>query len=101
MFADVDADIYVIVDGDATYDAPSARRMIERLIDSQLDMVVGSRVDKDKVAYRAGHRVGIEFYLALSRGSSAHRSTTFAVRLSRILAPVRQIVSGPVRRLRN
>ena len=58
MFADVDADIYVIVDGDATYDAPSARRMIERLIDSQLDMVVGSRVDKDKVAYRAGHRAG-------------------------------------------
>ena len=58
MFADVDADIYVLVDGDATYDAPSARRMIERLIDGQLDMVVGSRIDKDKAAYRAGHRAG-------------------------------------------
>jgi glycosyltransferase involved in cell wall biosynthesis len=58
MFADVDADIYVLVDGDATYDAPSARRMIERLIDGQLDMVVGSRVDKDRAAYRAGHRAG-------------------------------------------
>jgi glycosyltransferase involved in cell wall biosynthesis len=58
MFADVDADIYVLVDGDATYDAPSARRMIERLIDGQLDMVVGTRVDHDKVAYRTGHRAG-------------------------------------------
>lgn len=58
MFADVDADIYVLVDGDATYDAPSARLMIERLIESQLDMVVGSRVDQDKAAYRAGHRTG-------------------------------------------
>src|SRR5512141_2157390 len=47
MFADVDADVYVLVDGDATYDAPSARRMIERLIDGQLDMVVGTRVDHD------------------------------------------------------
>jgi hypothetical protein len=54
----VDADIYVLVDGDATYDAPSARRMIERLIDGQLDMVVGTRVDHDKVAYRTGHRAG-------------------------------------------
>ena len=48
MFADVDADIYVLVDGDATYDAPSVCRMIERLIDGQLDMVVGTRVDHDK-----------------------------------------------------
>ena len=39
MFADVEADIYVLVDGDATYDAPSVRRMIERLIDGQLDML--------------------------------------------------------------
>jgi hypothetical protein len=58
MFADVDADIYVLVDGDATYDAASARRLIERLIEGQLDMVVGSRVDQDKLAYRTGHRAG-------------------------------------------
>src|SRR5262245_7375167 len=58
MFADVDADIYVLVDGDATYDAPSVCRMIERLIDGQLDMVVGTRIDHDKVAYRTGHRAG-------------------------------------------
>jgi glycosyltransferase involved in cell wall biosynthesis len=58
MFADVDADIYVLVDGDATYDAPSAPRMIERLVNEQLDMVVGLRVDQVKAAYRAGHRTG-------------------------------------------
>ncbi len=58
MFADVDADIYVLVDGDATYDAPSARRMIGQLLEKQLDMVVGARVDRDEAAYRAGHRAG-------------------------------------------
>jgi len=58
MFADVDADIYVLADGDATYDAPSARAMIARLIDERLDMVVGARVDRDEAAYRRGHRTG-------------------------------------------
>jgi glycosyltransferase involved in cell wall biosynthesis len=58
MFADVDADIYVLVDGDSTYDAPSARVMISRLVDERLDMVVGARVEKEKAAYRRGHRAG-------------------------------------------
>jgi glycosyltransferase involved in cell wall biosynthesis len=58
MFADVDADIYVLVDGDATYDAASARAMIGRLIEDRLDMVVGSRVDSTGTAYRTGHRAG-------------------------------------------
>jgi glycosyltransferase involved in cell wall biosynthesis len=58
MFADVDADIYVLVDGDATYDAPSAPRMIEMLVNDRLDMVVGLRVDQARSAYRVGHRTG-------------------------------------------
>ena len=58
MFADVDADVYVLVDGDATYDAPSAPRMIERLLAEHLDMVVGLRVDQEQAAYRRGHRTG-------------------------------------------
>ena len=58
MFADVDADIYVLVDGDATYDAPSAPRMIERLVAEHLDMVVGLRIDQEQAAYRMGHRTG-------------------------------------------
>lgn len=58
MFADVDADIYVLVDGDATYDAPSAPRMLEKLIRENLDMVVGTRADQEQSAYRPGHRSG-------------------------------------------
>ncbi|WBL80433.1 glycosyltransferase family 2 protein [Bradyrhizobium xenonodulans] len=58
MFADVEADIYVLVDGDATYDAPSAPRMIDALLDDHLDMVVGLRVDQSQAAYRRGHRAG-------------------------------------------
>src|SRR5215470_2802960 len=58
MFADVDADVYVLVDGDATYDAPSAPAMIEKLISEHLDMVVGLRVDQSVAAYRPGHRTG-------------------------------------------
>ena len=58
MFADVEADIYVLVDGDATYDAPSAPRMIDRLLNEHLDMVVGLRIDQSQAAYRLGHRTG-------------------------------------------
>jgi len=58
MFADVDADIYVLVDGDATYDAPSAPRMVAKLLGEHLDMVVGLRVDQEQAAYRRGHRTG-------------------------------------------
>jgi glycosyltransferase involved in cell wall biosynthesis len=58
MFADIDADIYVLVDGDATYDAASAPRMIEKLKADRLDMVVGFRVDQAEAAYRPGHRTG-------------------------------------------
>lgn len=58
MFADVEADIYVLVDGDATYDAPSAPRMIDMLLEEHLDMVVGLRIDQSRAAYRLGHRTG-------------------------------------------
>jgi glycosyltransferase involved in cell wall biosynthesis len=58
MFADIDADVYVLVDGDATYDAPSAPGMIELLVNDHLDMVVGARVDQEQAAYRRGHRTG-------------------------------------------
>ena len=58
MFADIEADIYVLVDGDATYDAASAPAMIQCLIDNQLDMVNGARVTAIREAYRPGHRFG-------------------------------------------
>jgi glycosyltransferase involved in cell wall biosynthesis len=58
MFNDIEADIYVLVDGDATYDASSAPPMIARLVSDRLDMVVATRVDRDDKAYRRGHRAG-------------------------------------------
>jgi hypothetical protein len=58
MFSDVDADVYVLVDGDSTYDAPSAPTMIARMLDERLDMVVAARMEEGEGAYRRGHRLG-------------------------------------------
>ena len=58
MFSDIDADVYVLVDGDDTYDSSCAPAMIRLLLDGQLDMVNGVRVSTQKEAYRFGHRFG-------------------------------------------
>jgi glycosyltransferase involved in cell wall biosynthesis len=58
MFADVDADVYVMADGDATYDPAAAPAMVERLVGDGLDMVVGTRVHEAAEAYRRGHVLG-------------------------------------------
>lgn len=58
MFADIDADIYVMADGDATYDASAAPALIARMLDERLDMVVGARVTQGSDAYRRGHQLG-------------------------------------------
>jgi hypothetical protein len=58
MFADIDADIYIMVDGDATYHAASAPLLVEKLLQDNLDMVVGCRVSDEQQAYRSGHRLG-------------------------------------------
>jgi len=58
MFADIEADIYVLVDGDDTYDASAAPKMIAALRADSLDMVNGSRVTNIEKAYRPGHRFG-------------------------------------------
>src|SRR5690242_14361705 len=57
MFADVDADIYILVDGDATYDASSALQLIGRLLENRLDMVVGNRIYREQTAHRVDRRV--------------------------------------------
>jgi glycosyltransferase involved in cell wall biosynthesis len=58
MFSDIEADAYVMVDGDDTYDASPAPSMVELLLRDGLDIVLGRRVDTDEAAYRAGHRFG-------------------------------------------
>jgi glycosyltransferase involved in cell wall biosynthesis len=58
MFADIDADVYVMADGDATYDAAAAPAMIERLCAEKLDMVIGTREVEASTVYRPGHQAG-------------------------------------------
>ncbi|TWB45396.1 glycosyltransferase family 2 protein [Nitrospirillum pindoramense] len=58
MFADIEADVYVMVDGDDTYHAASAPALVDRLVTEQLDMVNGARVTEIEAAYRPGHRFG-------------------------------------------
>ncbi|HWP85581.1 MAG TPA: glycosyltransferase family 2 protein [Terriglobia bacterium] len=75
MFADVDADVYVLVDGDDTYDASAAPRMVERLCAEQLDMVTGVRVPQSRGAYRPGHVFGNRLLTSLVSNLFASRFT--------------------------
>jgi len=65
MFADVEADIYVMADGDATYDASAAPFLVAKLLDEQLDMVVGARKSEVEEAYRRGHALGNKVFTGL------------------------------------
>jgi glycosyltransferase involved in cell wall biosynthesis len=65
MFADIEADIYVMADGDATYDASAALGLVDRLVDERLDMVVGARKSEVEEAYRRGHRLGNRLFTGL------------------------------------
>jgi len=65
MFADIEADIYLMVDGDATYDAAAAPRLVTRLIETNADMVVAARITEEKAAYRSGHRFGNQMLTGL------------------------------------
>ena len=67
MFADVEADIYVLIDGDDTYDTNGLNRLIEKLVNEKLDMVTGSRIEMDRDAYRFGHRFGNRLLTAITR----------------------------------
>ena len=67
MFADIGADIYVMADGDGTYDASVAPQMIQRLVDDDLDMVVGTRRDVFANAHRFGHGLGNRLFNRLYR----------------------------------
>ena len=58
MFQDIDADVYVMVDGDDTYEAAAAPKLGEKLVTENLDMLVGKRIETHQAAYRMGHRLG-------------------------------------------
>jgi len=73
MFADIEADVYVMVDGDDTYHAPSAPLLVKRLLDERLDMVNGARVMDIVKAYRPGHRFGNKLLTGLVAGVFGQR----------------------------
>ncbi len=58
MFADIEADVFILVDGDDTYEAAAAPAMVEKLLDEGLDMITGRRIETSTEAYRFGHRFG-------------------------------------------
>lgn len=67
MFSDIDADIYLMADGDGTYDSSDAPQMIQRLLDENLDMVVGTRRNVYKNAHRMGHGLGNRLFNRMYR----------------------------------
>lgn len=68
MFADIDADVYVMADGDLTYDPTAAPAMVDLLLAEQFDMVVGTRRHEEKGAYRGGHVLGNKLFTGLLSG---------------------------------
>jgi glycosyltransferase involved in cell wall biosynthesis len=68
MFADIDSDVYVMADGDLTYDPKAAPAMVDLLVAEQLDMVVGTRIHQKKEAYRGGHVLGNRVFTGLLAG---------------------------------
>ena len=67
MFADVEANIYVLIDGDATYDVQSLNKLIDTLLNNNLDMVVGRRIETGSSVYPYGHRFGNRLLTGISR----------------------------------
>ena len=82
MFADIEADVYVLVDGDDTYDASAAPALIGKLVDDGLDIVSGQRVATGQSAYRAGHVLGNRLLTGLT-------SMMFRVKLHDLLTGYR------------
>jgi len=67
MFADVDADVYLMVDGDGTYDAASAPQLVSMIVDQHLDMAIGARANIEQDAHRSGHAVGNRIFNGIYR----------------------------------
>lgn len=91
MFADIDADVYLLVDGDDTYDASVAPVLVSRLLDEGLDMVVGTRHSDEQEAYRLGHRFG---NIALTQCVAILFGSTFTDMLSGYRAFSRRYVKS-------
>ena len=70
MFSDIEADIYIMADGDGTYDATQAPELVRRIAENQIDMIVATRApEADQATYRRGHRAGNRTLTGLDRKS--------------------------------
>src|SRR6201985_1304150 len=82
MFADIEADVYVLVDGDDTYEAAAAPRLVNLLIEDGYDVVSGKRIATAQAAYRAGHVLGNRLLTGLT-------ATMFRVKIADLLTGYR------------
>ena len=82
MFADIEADLYVLVDGDDTYDAGAARGMIDTVLESGADLLTARRIHTETAAYRPGHVFGNQLLTGLT-------ALLFSVQLSDMLSGYR------------
>lgn len=73
MFADIEADVFILVDGDDTYEAASAPKMVRRLLDNGLDMITARRIATSEEAYRFGHVFGNRLLTSLVASSFGRR----------------------------
>ena len=101
MFADIEAEVYVLVDGDGTYDAPSARRMVDHLLANSLDMVNGARVDRRCQRIPSGSRVRQWAADRHGRRDLRRPAEGHAVGLPRDVATVHQVVPRARQRVRD
>jgi hypothetical protein len=101
MFADIEADVYVMADGDATYDAAAAPELVRLLVEERLDMVVGARRSEVEEAYRRGHRLGNRLFTGLPVRPVRADVQRHLLRVPGLLAPLREVLPGPLARLRD
>ena len=101
MFADIEADVYVLVDGDDTYDAAAAPALVHKLVDEGYDIVSGKRVATGEAAYRPGHVLGNRLLTGLTGADVRCEAGRSSDRLSRDVAALREILSLHGRRLRH
>ncbi len=96
MFADIDADVYVMADGDLTYDPAAAPLMVDLLLADGLDMVVGTRRHEDKTAYRGGHVAGNKAFTGLLSGMFGRSFSDIFSGYRVFFTPFREELSGAV-----
>ena len=101
MFADIEADIYLMADGDGTYAPEDAPQLINTLLTERCDMVVGTRRGVTDDAGRTGHAFGNRIFNSLYKRLFGARLHRHLLRLPRLHAAFRQELPGRLRRLRD